>query len=43
MSPRPEVKISFPRTMGMEILFALSVAAALLWLAFGDKKDWKGL
>ncbi len=27
----------------MEILFAISIATALLWLAFGDKKDWTGM
>jgi hypothetical protein len=27
----------------MEILFFVSVATAVLWLAFGDKKDWTGM
>lgn len=26
----------------MEILFAISVTSAVLWLAFGKKKDWTG-
>jgi len=25
------------------MLLILAVAAALLWLAFGDKRDWRGL
>jgi len=27
----------------MELLFIVSVTAALLWLAFGNKKDWTGM
>jgi len=26
----------------MEILFVLSLTSAVLWLAFGNKKDWTG-
>jgi hypothetical protein len=28
---------------GMAYLFAFSVTVAVLWLVFGDKKDWAGL
>jgi hypothetical protein len=27
----------------MEILFVVSVTTAVLWLAFGNKKDWSGM
>jgi hypothetical protein len=27
----------------MEVLFAVSITVALLWVAFGDKKDWAGM
>jgi len=27
----------------MEILFLVSVGTAVLWLAFGNKKDWTGI
>jgi len=27
----------------MEILFFISIGVAVLWLAFGDKRDWKGI
>ena len=27
----------------MEILFLIAVSSAVLWLAFGNKKDWSGI
>ncbi len=27
----------------MEVLFLVSVGTAILWLAFGNKKDWSGM
>jgi hypothetical protein len=27
----------------MEILFIVSLSIGLLWIAFGDKKDWAGM
>jgi len=27
----------------MAILFLISLTAVLLWIAFGDKRDWAGM
>jgi len=41
--PVTNVGRSFVEVRDMELLFIVSVTAALLWLAFGNKKDWTGM
>ncbi len=33
----------FVEVRGMAILFLISLTAVLLWIAFGDKRDWAGM
>jgi hypothetical protein len=43
MSPPPVVRMFGGGEAQMEILLVVSVTTAVLWLAFGNKKDWSGM
>jgi hypothetical protein len=42
-SPPPVVRMFGGGEAQMEILLVVSVTTAVLWLAFGNKKDWSGM
>ena len=43
MLPPPVVRMFGGGEAQMEILLVVSVTTAVLWLAFGNKKDWSGM
>jgi hypothetical protein len=43
MLPPPVVRVFGGGEAQMEILLVVSVTTAVLWLAFGNKKDWSGM
>jgi hypothetical protein len=43
MLPSPVERLFGGGEAQMEILLVVSVTTAVLWLAFGNKKDWSGM